>query len=122
MFEELRQLAGDSGLILPGRGSLIRPFAANALDQAMGAVSFPIPPFTIHDLRTGSTILHEQGFSSDVVEKALNHTIGGVRGVYNRAEYADQKKSDAPVLRQLHSRLERPTSHLKNSMYERYGP
>jgi integrase len=60
----------------------------------MGAMSFPIPPFTIHDLRrTGSTILHEQGFPSDVVEKALNHTIGGVRGVYNRAEYADQRKA-----------------------------
>jgi hypothetical protein len=26
-----------------------------------------------------------------VVEKALNHTIGGVRGVYNRAEYAQQR-------------------------------
>jgi len=93
MFKELQQLAGDSELVLPGRGSLTRPFAANALNQAMGAMSFPIAPFTIHDLRrTGSTILHEQGFSSDVVEKALNHTIGGVRGVYNRAEYADQRR------------------------------
>lgn len=26
------------------------------------------------------------------MEKALNHTIGGVRGVYNRAEYAEQRK------------------------------
>jgi integrase len=94
MFQELRDLAGDSELVLPGRGSLTKPFASNALNQAMGAMSFPIPPFTIHDLRrTGSTILHEQGFSSDVVEKALNHTIGGVRGVYNRAEYADQRKA-----------------------------
>lgn len=36
--------------------------------------------------------MHEQGWSSDVVEKALNHTIGGVRGVYNRAEYAEQRR------------------------------
>ena len=94
MFQELRHLAGDSELVLPGRGSLTKPFASNALNQAMGAMSFPIPPFTIHDLRrTGSTILHEQGFSSDVVEKALNHTVGGVRGVYNRAKYADQRKA-----------------------------
>jgi len=50
-----------------------------------------IPAFTIHDLRrTASTLLHEQGWPSEVVEKALNHTIGGVRGVYNRAEYADR--------------------------------
>jgi hypothetical protein len=32
------------------------------------------------------------GWPSDVVEKALNHTIGGVRGVYNRAEYAPQRQ------------------------------
>ena len=47
----------------------------------------------IHDLRrTASTHLHEVGFASDVIEKALNHTIGGVRGVYNRAEYASQRR------------------------------
>ena len=51
-------------------------------------MSFAIPPFTIHDMRrTGSTLLHEKGFSSDVIEKALNHTIGGVRGIYSRSAY-----------------------------------
>lgn len=51
-------------------------------------------PFTIHDLRrTGSTLLHEQGYPSDVVEKALNRSIGGIRGVYNRAEYAEPRKA-----------------------------
>lgn len=52
-----------------------------------------IPAFTIHDLRrTASTLLHEKGWASDVVEKSLNHTIGGVRGIYNRAEYVEQRK------------------------------
>ena len=27
-----------------------------------------------------------------VVEKALNHTIGGIRGVYNRAEYEQPRR------------------------------
>lgn len=93
LFEELKALAGDSELVLPGRSSLKRPFAKNALNKALEGVNFPIEPFTIHDLRrTGSTRLHEMGFSSDVIEKALNHTIGGVRGVYNRAEYAEQRR------------------------------
>ncbi len=93
ILEELKTLAGDSAFVLPGRGSLTKPFASNALNKALEGVNFPIPPFTIHDLRrTGSTILHERGFSSDVVEKALNHTIGGVRGVYNRAEYREQRR------------------------------
>ena len=27
-----------------------------------------------------------------MLEKALSHTIGGIRGVYNRAEYAQQRR------------------------------
>ena len=93
LFRELKALAGDSEWALPSRSSLARPFAKNALNKALDGVNFPIDPFTIHDLRrTGSTSLHEKGYSSDVVEKALNHTFGGVRGVYNRAEYAEQRK------------------------------
>ena len=93
--KELKPLASSSAWVLPGRGTLAKPFASNALNQAL-KVSLQgqeIPAFTIHDLRrTASTLLHEQGWVSDVVEKALNHTIGGVRGVYNRAEYAEQRR------------------------------
>ena len=70
----------------PRTWQLTRPFAANALNKALEGIRFDMEPFTIHDLRrTGATHLHEQGFPPDVVEKALNHTISGVRGVYNRA-------------------------------------
>ncbi len=94
-FGVLRALAGGSELVLPGRGSLTKPFAHNSINDAL-KVSLrgcAVPAFTIHDLRrTASTHLHEKGWASDVVEKALNHTIGGVRGVYNRAEYAPQRR------------------------------
>jgi integrase len=96
LFETLRSLAGGSELVLPGRGSLKKPFAHNAINSALkkSLQGQAIPAFTVHDLRrTASTLLHEQNWSSDVVEKALNHTIGGVRGVYNRAEYAEQRKA-----------------------------
>ena len=95
LFRELRALAGGSELVMPGRGSLTRPFAHNAINTALKTAlqGQDIPAFTIHDLRrTASTLLHENGWPSDVVEKALNHTIGGVRGVYNRAEYAPQRR------------------------------
>lgn len=86
---------GGSELVMPGRGSLTKPFAHNAINTALKTAlqGQDIPAFTIHDLRrTASTLLHENGRPSDVVEKALNHTIGGVRGVYNRAEYAPQRR------------------------------
>jgi integrase len=95
MFKELQALASGSALVMPGRGSLTKPFAHNAINTALktALAGQPISAFTIHDLRrTASTLLHENGWPSDVVEKALNHTIGGVRGVYNRAEYAPQRR------------------------------
>ena len=95
MFKELHALAGGSTLVMPGRGSLTKPFAHNAINNALkkSLQGQDVPAFTIHDLRrTASTLLHENGWPSDVVEKALNHTIGGVRGVYNRAEYEPQRR------------------------------
>jgi integrase len=93
IFRELQNLAGGSLWVIPSRGSLGKPFSTTALNQALQGVSFAIPPFTIHDMRrTGSTLLHKKGYPSDVIEKALNHTIGGVRGVYNRAQYSDQRR------------------------------
>ena len=95
LFKELQALAGGSELVMPGRGSLTKPFAHNAINSALkvALVGQDIPAFTIHDLRrTASTLLHENGWASDVVEKALNHTIGGVRGVYNRAEYEPRRR------------------------------
>jgi integrase len=51
-----------------------------------------IPDFTVHDLRrTASTHLNEQGFNSDAIEACLNHTMRGVRGVYNKAKYEKER-------------------------------
>jgi integrase len=95
LLNELQALAGGSELVMPGRGSLTKPFAHNAINTALktALAGQAIPAFTIHDLRrTASTLLHENGWASDVVEKSLNHGIGGVRGVYNRAEYEPQRR------------------------------
>ena len=40
-----------------------------------------------------STILHEAGYNSDWIEKTLAHEQKGVRAVYNKAEYRDQRKA-----------------------------
>jgi integrase len=93
MFRELKALAGDSELVMPGRGSLARPFAANALNKALEGLTFDMDPLTIHDLRrTGATLLTERGFNRDVIEKALSHEAQGIRAVYIVAEFAEQRK------------------------------
>jgi integrase len=104
-FRELKKLAGTSELVLPGRSSLTKPFSHNAINQAVKSVmkGQDVPAFTVHDLRrTGATLLNENGWEADIVEKALNHTIGGVRGGVQPRRVRGQASRDAAVLVGLH--------------------
>ena len=49
--------------------------------------------FSPHDLRrTASTLLHEAGYNTDWIEKCWAHEQRNVRAVYNKAEYAEQRR------------------------------
>lgn len=93
MFEELKGLASGSEWVFPSRGSLKQPIAHSTLNQAVRSLEIDVRDFVIHDFRrTASTHLHEAGFNSDWIEKCLAHETKGIRGVYNRAQYADQRR------------------------------
>jgi len=93
LLDELKKLACGSPYILPSRNDLKRHICPTTLNSTIRGLDFGIKPFVIHDFRrTGSTLLNEAGFNRDVVEKALAHEQGGVRGIYNRAQYADQRR------------------------------
>jgi integrase len=58
LFRELKMLASTSMWVLPGRGTLTKPFAHNAINNALktSLQDQKIPAFTVHDLRrTAST-------------------------------------------------------------------
>ncbi len=65
-------------------------------DQPAGSDPVEISPFTIHDLRrTAATGMAGLRFPPHVVEAVLNHRSGsrrGVAGVYNRFDYAEDKR------------------------------
>ena len=68
------------------------------LDVAMRALAKKeITPWTLHDLRrTAVTGMANLGIAPHVVEAVVNHISGakaGVAGIYNRAEYAAEKKA-----------------------------
>lgn len=93
MLEELKSLAGNSPWVLPSRNTLREPIAHSTLNQAIRSLDLGVRDFVIHDFRrTASTQLHEAGFNSDWIEKALAHEQKGVRGVYNKAEYLTQRR------------------------------
>lgn len=93
IFKELKTIAGDEPYVFVGRktGTHISHNAFNTAQKSALALT-DIPDFTVHDLRrTASTHLNEQGFNSDAIEACLNHTMRGVRGVYNKAKYEKER-------------------------------
>ncbi|EDN6086736.1 tyrosine-type recombinase/integrase [Salmonella enterica] len=95
----LQMCAGGSDYLLPGRYSVSKPLSNGALNrlinttvEAVNDAGCHLDEFSVHDLRrTASTLLHEAGYPSDWIEKALAHEQKGVRAVYNKAEYARQR-------------------------------
>jgi integrase len=57
----------------------------------------PLPAWRVHDLRrTAASHMASLGIAPHVIEKILNHAdgiISGVAAVYNRYEYAEEKKA-----------------------------
>jgi integrase len=101
---------------LPAQNSRTQPLSPSALNLAITRVDWGMPHFTPHDLRrTGSTLLNEQGYPADWIEKALNHTVKGVRGVYNRAQYAEQRRQ---MLAEWAARLEKLKSGTETNQQE----
>lgn len=94
LLEELRHLAGDSPFVVPSSHGLDKPIAASTLNTALRSLEHDVRDFVIHDFRrTASTHLHEAGYPADWIEKALAHETGGIRGVYNKAQYLDQRRT-----------------------------
>ncbi|SDF79001.1 Integrase [Massilia sp. PDC64] len=96
----LKTCAGGSQFIFPSRYDGDQPISKATLNRVLSGVveaaqadGVPLAPFSPHDFRrTSSTALHEAGFSTDWIEKCLAHEQGGVRAVYNKAEYAEQRR------------------------------
>lgn len=87
---------GRSGSVFGGRGQAGFKgwsFCKRALDNKLGGA---VPPFTLHDLRrVVSTAMHERlKVAPHIVEACLGHhtSRSGVAGVYNRAQYAEEKQ------------------------------
>lgn len=99
MLVALKTFAGGSEYVFPSRYDSHLPMSPATLNRVMtlcweyaqkdGAA---LGKFGPHDMRrTASTILHEAGYNSDWIEKCLAHEQKGVRAVYNKAEYREQR-------------------------------
>ena len=98
-FIALKTFAGGSDFILPSRYDTDSPMSNATLNRVLTLTCKAaqkdgqnLMKFGPHDLRrTASTLLHESGYNTDWIEKCLAHEQKGVRAVYNKAEYRDQR-------------------------------
>src|SRR5262249_18642524 len=59
-----------------------------AIDEASG-----VKGWVIHDLRrTARSLMSRAGVNADIAERCLGHVIPGVRGIYDRHEYFEERK------------------------------
>ncbi len=100
-FIALKTFAGGSEYVLPSRYDSDLPMSNATANQVLTLTyrlaqkeGKSLGKFGPHDLRrTASTLLHEAGYNTDWIEKCLAHEQRGVRAVYNKAEYAEQRRS-----------------------------
>jgi integrase len=75
------------------------------LKIAFNRAAGPMERWTLHDLRrTARSLMSRAGVQTDHAERVLGHVIGGVRGIYDRHEYAEEKRE---ALRKLAVQIDR---------------
>jgi integrase len=90
----LRPLTGSGRLVFPSTTSKDRPISENTVTYALARMGYR-GRMTGHGFRSAaSTMLNEQGFRQDVIERQLAHNErNAVRAAYNRAEYLPERKA-----------------------------
>ncbi len=93
ILRELRPLTGHGRFLFPSLRSPSRPISDNTLNAALRRLGFTKDEITAHGFRhAASTLLHEAGWPSDVVEAQLAHLDKTVRGIYNAAQYLPARR------------------------------
>jgi len=92
LLEQLKTTCGGSRFVFPGRNR-DKPVSNNTMLFALYRLGYK-GKMTGHGFRAvASTILNEQGFRADVIERQLAHSERDeVRAAYNRAEYLAERK------------------------------
>jgi integrase len=86
-----------------------RPFASMARAKRNFDAACGVTDWRLHDLRrTSRTLLSRAGVNSDHAERCLGHVIGGVRGVYDRHEFHNEKRRAFERLADMIARIVSP--------------
>lgn len=92
LLRALRHLTGAYPLLFPGRSDTTKPRSNTVFLMALRRLGYEGRQ-TGHGFRhLASTILNENGFDSQHIEAQLSHVKEGVRGVYDKSTYLEQRR------------------------------
>jgi len=94
LLEEIRPLTGHNDFVFPSVRGDGRPMSSGTITTALKTLGYGSGVMTAHGFRTtASTLLNEQGWSPDAIERQLSHMPRDkIRAAYNRAEYLTERR------------------------------
>lgn len=94
LLETVKPLTGSGRYVFPSSRNDGRPMSENTIRVALLAMGYDGDTMTAHGFRgMASTLLNEQGWSPDAIERQLCHMPKDqVRAAYNRAQYLDERR------------------------------
>jgi integrase len=94
ILEAIQPLTGGGQYVFPSSRGDGRSMSDNTIRTALITLGYDSTIQTAHGFRTiASTLLNEQGWSPDAIERQLAHAPRDqVRAAYNRAQYLDERR------------------------------
>ena len=94
ILREMEPVTGAGRFVFPSPRTDKRPLSDNGMLAALRRMGFEQGVLTVHGFRsTASTLLNEQGWNPDAIERQLAHSErDGVRAAYNYAEYLPERR------------------------------
>jgi integrase len=94
ILKDLHPLTGSGTYVFPGLHNRKRPMCENTVNLALRRLGYTGNEMVAHGFRSmASTLLNEQGWPPDVVERQLAHAERNeVRRAYNRAKHLPERR------------------------------
>jgi len=94
VLRELEPLTGRGKYVFPSLRSSERPMSNNTVLAALRRMDYGKNDMSVHGFRAmASTILHEQGWPSEAIERQLAHAErNSIKAAYNHARYLTERR------------------------------
>jgi len=94
ILKEIEPLTGRSRYVFPSLRTAERPMSNNTVLAALRRLGYAKEEMSGHGFRAmASTVLHEQGWRSDIIERQLAHAErNSIKAAYNHAQHLPERR------------------------------